>query len=425
MMVPPLKQVLTILPLFLGLFTEAGASELTLQEALGTALQGNPALQATKEKSDAESSLIRSQAFLENPRIGVMQEKNMYLMQDATGPMLGTMRLWSVTQDIRFPTKYFLQGAAQSARADAAASEYQGKRWEVRRQVFTAYFNLFSIRRIISLLEAQKETLREVARSAESRRATGAVPQQDEMKAHVEQTRIEAEILSAEQEADTAEAELNARLGRAAITPIKLPEGELKPPRPRAVFTTLQEDAGKNSKRIEVASFQALAANREKHLAGWEFAPDFSLTYRRAFSGPQKSAQAIGLEVSFPLWFAMKQTAEYSAAASRSAAAEREHEAVRIEVQSQVRSLAAKVTSQEKLLKIYETSLIPQATSTLNSSRSAYSAGRTTFLELLDSERSLYQIRIGYYRQLTQYVESLAQLEEIVGTVLCDLPGGL
>jgi outer membrane protein TolC len=75
-------------------------------------------------------------------------------------------------------------------------------------------------------------------------------------------------------------------------------------------------------------------------------------------------------------------------------------------------------------LQIYQTALIPQASSTLNSSRTAYQAGRTNFLELLDSERSLYETRIAYYRNLAQYVDNLARLEEMAGTSLSTLPFG-
>jgi cobalt-zinc-cadmium efflux system outer membrane protein len=76
------------------------------------------------------------------------------------------------------------------------------------------------------------------------------------------------------------------------------------------------------------------------------------------------------------------------------------------------------------MLQVYETSLIPQATSSLNSARSAYSAGKSGFMELLDAERSLFQVRIDYYKALTKYVESLTSLEKVAGLSLSTLPFG-
>ena len=60
----------------------------------------------------------------------------------------------------------------------------------------------------------------------------------------------------------------------------------------------------------------------------------------------------------------------------------------------------------------------------LNSSRAAYSAGRATFVEFLDSERSLYEVRVSYFETLAKYVESLSELERVAGSSLSTLPFG-
>jgi len=105
----------------------------------------------------------------------------------------GQMSLRSVAKEVRFSAKYFLLGAAQKVRALGEDHEAEAKRFEIRQQVIAGYYNLFAADRISALLQAPRETLYEVARAAESRHATGAVPQQDEMKAHVKQIKIENE----------------------------------------------------------------------------------------------------------------------------------------------------------------------------------------------------------------------------------------
>jgi cobalt-zinc-cadmium efflux system outer membrane protein len=90
--------------------------------------------------------------------------------------------------------------------------------------------------------------------------------------------------------------------------------------------------------------------------------------------------------------------------------------------EAETKRLVSKAETLSKLLKIYETALIPQSTSALNSSRAAYSAGRVGFQELLDAERSLYSVRIEYYKNLASFVEALSGLERVVGTAVSDLP---
>lgn len=404
--------------LFVGRVAVADA--LTLDSALSKAMQANPEVAASSARADSEHAAIRSQYWLDNPRIGLMRENNMNLMEQQMGPM----NLWSVTQEVKFPTKYFLMGSMQKYRAEGTDHQFSAKRLEVRKKVIATYYGLFAANRIVSLLEAQKETLREVARSAESRRATGAVPQQDEMKAHVEQTRIEADLVMALQERIAVESQLNALLNSPADEVIALPKQELIPPTLNVPVSEVPKLAQGSSRQIKAVESFSEEAGTKKALAAWSFAPDFALSYKKAWTNAPTDNYAVGVEISFPLWFFMKQTSEYSSAAALSVEAEKNLEKANRDTSAEVRSLSAKVDSFEKLLKIYQTSLIPQATSTLNSSRAAYQAGKVNFLELLDSERSLYSVRIAYYRTLVQYVEYVASLEEVAGTRLSTLPFG-
>lgn len=396
------------------------ADMLTVDAALSRAMQANPEVAASAARADSEHAAIRSQYWLDNPRIGLMRENNLNLMESQMGPM----NLWSVTQEVKFPTKYFLMGSMQAYRAEGADYQHSAKRFEIRKKVISTYYGLFAASRIISLLEAQKETTREVARSAESRRATGAVPQQDEMKAHVEQTRIEAELVMASQEKTAVEASLNALLNQEASEPIVLPSQELPVPMLNVTAADVPKLAMSSSRQIKAAEAFSEEAGKKKALAAWNFAPDFALSYKKAWTSAPQDNYAIGVEISFPLWFFMKQTSEYSSAAALLVEAEKNLEKANRDTSSEVRSLSAKVDSFERLLKIYQTSLIPQANSALNSSRTAYQAGKVNFLELLDSERSLYSVRIAYYRTLAQYVEYLTNLEEVAGTRLSTLPFG-
>jgi cobalt-zinc-cadmium efflux system outer membrane protein len=399
---------------------QADEQPLTLEKALSQAMGTNPEIGASVARADSEHSAIRSQYWLDNPKIGLMRESNLNFMEQQMGPMT----LWSVSQEVKFPAKYFLLGSAQKSRARSADEEADAKKLEVRRKAVSGYFSLFATSRIISLLEAQRETLREVARAAESRHATGAVPQQDEMKAHVEQTKIENELLLAEEERESMEAMLNAVLNQDAHQPIVLPKQELATPKLKVAFEEIPKLAHANANHVKHGESLVDEANSQKALAALSYAPDFMLSYRKAFINAPDNAYAASIEMTIPLWFFTKQTSEVSVASAKQVEAEKNLEKATRELHSEIRSLTAKVRSHEKLLQIYQTALIPQASSTLNSSRTAYQAGRTNFLELLDSERSLYETRIAYYRNLAQYVDSLARLEEMAGTSLSTLPFG-
>lgn len=394
------------------------AEVLTPSAVLTEVYRNNPEIGASKAQAEAERELISSQYSLASPMIGFMQETDMSLMQMQDGPM----KTWSVSQEFLFPTKYFSRGRVQKARANRNMHLHMFKVLEVRAAALSAYFRFYSAKKIMTLLGAQRETLREIARIAETKRAAGKVPQQDEMKAHVELTKIENQILLQAQEEAEARFALNAALNRPVETGIKLPAPDFSA-KDIKVAMDLETVSITTSHHLRGFSSTVTEAELQKGLAKMAYLPDFQLSYRQVFGGNHPSSgRAIGLEMTIPLWFFSKENSELSSAVSQELAARRELESHERTAESMIATLKSKVKTLSKLLEIYETSLIPQATSSLNSSRSAYSTGRVGFQELLDAERTLYTTRIEYYQNFARLVEAVTGLEREAGVSISSLP---
>ncbi len=406
--------------LFLGGTSHSVAQDLSPEEALRIAYANNPEIQASVAEAASERALIRSRSWLDNPRFGLMREAGMSAMQESLGPM----NSWSVSQELLFPTKYFSLRSAQSSRSQVAEARAEQTRLSVRQSVLTSYYSLYSAKRILALLEAQKETLREISRIAEARRATGAVPQQDEMKAHVEQTLIEKNLILRRQEIAELQARFNALLDRDPGEEISIRSARIEPPKLNERFEEIEKIALRESHEVRAQRKEVEEVSSARTLAKMGYLPDIMLSYRKPFTNSPEGAFVASVEISVPLWFFINQSSQVSAASANLLRAEKNLQKRVRETQAEARSTFERVKALDELMKIYQTSLVPQATSTLNSSRAAYSAGRTGFQELLDSERSLYEVRIGYYESLSKFVESLSGLEKIVGTSLSTLPFG-
>lgn len=405
--------------LFFLFASSALANPVTPLGVLKETFDKNPELASSRARAHAEDAAVSAKYSLSNPRIGMMRESSLTAEQR----QMGDMQSWTVSQEIMFPAKYFSMGSMQRSKAHAVREEFLDKKLEVRQKALSLYFSYYAAARISSLLDAQKETLREIARIAEARRATGAVPQQDEMKAHVEQTKIENEILLQAQELISVRSSLNSVLNRDPDAELILPKDDLKTPQIRVSANRIKELAQQNSKMISAGRAWLAEAETNRSLAKMSYLPDFMLSYRKPFgANAPDNAYAFGVEMTIPLWFFTKQSSEVSQAAAKTLEAEKRLELTRRQVDSETKNLSTKAETLAKLLKIYETALIPQSISTLNSSRAAYGAGRVGFQELLDAERSLYSVRIDYYKNLAAFVETLTALERIVGAAVSDLP---
>lgn len=411
-----LRQVALMMS-FLSSLTSAEV--LKPSDVVNVIYRNNPELASSKAQAQAEKELISSQYSLSSPMIGYMKETDMSLMQQQDGPM----KTWSVSQEFMFPTKYFSRGKIQEARASKAMHEYMYKKLEVRGQALTSYFRFYSAKRILGMLEAQRETLREIARIVEARRAAGSVPQQDEMKAHVEQTKIENQILLQGQEEAEAKFALNSALNRSSDAEISIPESDFTAKKDVLISENLSAVNIETSHHLRGVLAMTEEFGFEKGLAKMSYLPDFQLSYRQVFGGNHPSSgRAIGLEMTFPLWFFSKENSELASAVSKELAARRELESHKRSTESMLESLKSKVKTLSKLLDIYETALIPQATSSLNSSRSAYSAGKVGFQDLLDAERTLYSTRIEYYENFSKFIEAVTSFEREAGVSVSALP---
>ena len=127
-----------------------------------------------------------------------------------------------------------------------------------------------------------------------------------------------------------------------------------------------------------------------------------------------KDAVAVSLSLKVPLWARAYRAAEDEARARSTALRARAIDA-RNAVAAEVRQQAARVNDDVRRVRVYETTLIPQAETTFESVLSSYSAGRSTVAELLLAERELIGLQDELYGAQADYGDHLAQLESAVG----------
>ena len=81
------------------------------------------------------------------------------------------------------------------------------------------------------------------------------------------------------------------------------------------------------------------------------------------------------------------------------------------DVQFEVESAYAQVSESQQAIQIYRTKLIPAAESNVNTARSNYDVGKTTFLNLVTAQQQFLMQREQYQQALAAYHSRLADLE--------------
>ena len=179
-----------------------------------------------------------------------------------------------------------------------------------------------------------------------------------------------------------------------------------------------EEDILKLTKenRPELRGFREMLRKSEIDyaLSKQEYLPDIMVKYKRQLNGSSNAwAGAVGVTV--PLWFFEKQDSFVKEAKANVGVAEAEYKATENMVLSESRSAYAKFESAKKLVKIYETGVLPQSQAAFETARSGYAADKIGFLDLLDSLRTLRDFQMEYFESLANLEIALADLERTVG----------
>ncbi|MCB0419969.1 MAG: TolC family protein [Bdellovibrionales bacterium] len=267
----------------------------TIDELLHLAYENNPGVKEYRQSWKAEDSLVVSQATLDDPVFGVSE------LDRGLKTQYGT-----ISQKIRFPTQYIYQSNAQQSKADRFQTQFIGKRFEVRQQVTTLYFAIYSAQKIIQLTQANMESVKEFARVAEKKYAAGKSSQSDSMKAHFELTQLELDLIRLKQEEQALQDSLRAVVGLSSLGNIVFHNSSLSPPhfyeeKLNFLETELLNRLQENSPVLMAEAHKLKEVEHKSSLAKWEVAPDFQLQYQQRISGDPTDSSILSVGITVPL----------------------------------------------------------------------------------------------------------------------------
>jgi outer membrane protein TolC len=130
-----------------------------------------------------------------------------------------------------------------------------------------------------------------------------------------------------------------------------------------------------------------------------------------------KNAWSIMFGVNLPIWFG-KQKAAVREAEEVISSNKLMYEDLENRIRAEIRDIYYQIEIIGQTLDLYEQGLISQAESSLESATASYRTGTLDFLSLLDAERMLLNLKLGYTRETSNYQKQLAALERSVGGTL-------
>jgi outer membrane protein TolC len=386
---------------------------LTLQAALAEALAHNPDLIARRRQFDAARERPAQKRFLPPPTF----DAQIWQWPLTTlNPANTEMYMFMLGQDIPAPGTRRRREAVAQKDVERAELAIVAAAREIVERVKLAYAELFLARRARAVHQASRDLLRDVADAAQANYTTGRVPQQDVLKVLVELSRVHERLITLDEEAQLAEAQLNALMGRVPGSPV----GPLAEPRERVLLPSceeLQRLALERQPELRMARLDVERAERQLDLVDSESRPDYVAMGGYMLMPRHGDAWMAKIGVTWPTapWSRGRLAAQRAEAAAEIAAARAGVAAAENAVRLAVQQACVRARSAEQRAAMLRTTIVPQSDQAVEVSRSAYQTGRLDVLAVIENERLRLAAHLDYYRALADLERALADLERTVG----------
>lgn len=396
-----------------------------LRDLLQEVLANNPDLQAQAAAADAAARRGDQAGALPDPVLGTTT----YLQNPET--RVGPQKLMlSLTQQIPWMGTLGLKRAAADLGAAAERGKYQAERLKLVTEARGLIYELGFLQEKETVVRDDRAALVHYESVSRARYASGVGLEQAVVKIQAEMTRDDARLLEIATQRAALTAQLDAlRDARDAAVPPVVPVPRYTEYVPD--LTSLRARAAASRPELAAADARIRQSEALAGVAHKAYAPGLNvgLTYSvvgarsdpagLASPPPDDGKDVLGVVAGFslPLWRG-KLAAGVDEARLQTRRAEEERRAAVARIDRSLADLAARLPLTWKRVRLYETVLGVQAEQSLRSAESAYTAGTTSALELLDAERVLLDVRIAAARARTDYAVAVAELEGAAGLPL-------
>jgi cobalt-zinc-cadmium efflux system outer membrane protein len=394
-----------------------GASVESLLELAKTI---NPEYAAMRHEAEAADERILAAGALPDPKLRVelqditkMGEQSPTLSPSAVGSTRYTLM-----QDVPWFGKRGLKRDIATHEAEGAKGRAMATWSELSSRIKSGYAQYYYLSQNERLTRGILDLMVRLEKIAQVRYAGGLAVQQDVIRAQVEQTNLNNELIAVDNERRLVQARLNTLLARPANAPLAEPERlRTLPPPAQLDYGALQDRARSRNPQLFTDDARLKAAEKTRDLTYRNRYPDFTLGVAPIQYGNAVKEWMLMVEVNIPLQQSSRRSQERESEAMLSAARARK-EATSNQVLSDLAENLFSLDAARRTEMAITNSLLPQAEITFNAALASYQNGKVDFATLLDSQRQIRQAKQNQIKVQAEQQARLADIERILGEEL-------
>lgn len=386
------------------------AAVLTLEGALTRTLQQNPRLAALSREVEARAFEAQQAGRPPNPELSVEVENIA-----GSGNFSGTDRTETtvrISQLLELGDKRARRQEVGRLEQERARWAYETGRAEMLAETRNRFFAVLAAQRKLSLADEQLDLAERVLRTVQDRIAAGKT-------ATIEGVRFQTLVVEARLRRDNARVAVDvARLSLAAawgsdvidfrLADIPFEQMNGVPPW-EELLSALQQSptvaAGKSGLR---AADRSLALERANGI------PDLTISLG-AKNDQDTGDSALVAEFAIPIQLFARNQGATGAARARLAKARDEARSAHLQVRTALAEAWRQLQAAQDEVAMLSGEILPAAQKTFEAVTYGYQAGKFGFLEVLDAERNLFEIKNRRIDALTTYHRAVSELDRLLG----------
>lgn len=370
------------------------------------ARQQSPEVIALRLEADAARERAAASGALPDPTARIE-------WRDVNNDMAGRSTKYTLIQPLPVWGKRELKREAAEAQADAAAAGSDAGWLDLAARIKTAYALDHALAHQIALSREVAGLFDSLATISRNRYANGLAPQQDAIRARVERTAMQAEIVQVENERHHARVRINGLLARPSHAELAEPQAQRTIP-VSLDHAALAERLRARNPQLFADDARIRAAEKNRDATYRNRWPDVALGISPIQTGSRVSEWELMLEVNIPLQQGSRRSQERESERMLEAArARRDAGANRL-----LSELAENVSAYEAAQRIEQltrSELLPQAELTFQAALAGYENGKVDFATLLDAQRQIRKAKQDVIKAQAEQQARLAEIEKLVG----------
>lgn len=387
-----------------------GQEAFTLDQCISIAIKKNPMLQSYHHQYKASLARISQAKAFPQPEVSLdydLQPK-LFNLKDSDESYVG------VSQMIEFPGRRYLRGKIAKKESDEFFCDFQSIKLDLTYQVKQAFYQLLLELENAKYSEENLTHATDFLNKAKEKYDSGDVSKLEVLRASVEAARAENQKKVVLNKIKLAKSRLNFVLARDIYQPIEI-QGSLKKKLPHLDLNQLITRAVQlrpEIKKVKLA-LEREKLNRTKAYLG--YMPDFSLGVSRHRITNEPTTWDVSLSFQVPLFFWQTCKGEISEAKANILSQKQESKYIELSVSLEVENAFHNAIAFQDQIEFFEKEVLKEAEEVYRMSMISYKEGKIGSIELIESRKTLIELKQSYAETLLNYQLALAELEKFVG----------